>query len=286
MWLWSAAGALGASGLYAATGNFRHPIGVQLYTVRKVISGHEDEVLHRIAEIGYTEVELAGQNLDAVDPILKKHKLKPVSSHIDMGAVTGKFFSGQPQITLGQAIETAKKYGIQYLVFPYVMPDQRGSTEKYTKIADELNRAGEQVHAAGLTFCYHNHAFEFGGEPGQRAIDVFNAHLDKKLVNFEIDVFWVSVTGNDPVKILKEFEGRVPLVHLKDKTAGTGAQYNENVPAGTFKEVGSGSLDFPAILKTCETVGVKHYFVEQDETPGDAIDSLRKSYEYLRSIQV
>lgn len=286
-WIGSTAGALGLAGLASAAGNFQHPLAVQLYTVRSVINGHDDEILHRISEIGYTQVETTPQNkLDTIDPILRKYNLKPVSSHLEIPAVTGNWGAGQKHTTLDEAIETAKKYGVQYLVFPYVMPSERGDADSYRKLADKLNAAGEQIHSAGLTFCYHNHAFEFGGAAGQRPIDVLNAHLDKKLVNFEVDVFWVSVAGNDPVKILKEFEGRVPLIHLKDKAAGTPVQYNESVSKGTFKEVGSGSVDIPSILRTAEKVGVKHYIVEQDQTPGDPIDSLKKSYEYLKSAQV
>jgi sugar phosphate isomerase/epimerase len=73
---------------------------------------------------------------------------------------------------------------------------------------------------------------------------------------------------------------------LKDKAQGTAVQYNEEVPGPTFKEVGSGSVDFPAILRTAKSIGVKHYFVEQDQTPGDPIDSLKKSYQYLRSVKM
>jgi len=276
-WLGSAAATLGwARFLSAAEGNFRHALGVQLYTVRNVWSGHEDDELRRIAEIGYTEVETTGANkLDMIAPMLDKYKLKAVSTHLSDGA----------NIT-PQAIETAKKYGVQYLVYPYVPPNQRGSADGYRKLADQMNEAGRKCQEAGLTFCYHNHAFEFGGAQGERPIDIFHERLDKKLVFFEVDVFWISVAGGDPVQMLKEHEGRVPLLHLKDKAAGTPVQYNENVPPAAFKEVGSGSLDFPAILKTAESIGVKHYFVEQDQTPGDPIDSLKKSYNYLRSVKV
>ena len=103
---------------------------------------------------------------------------------------------------------------------------------------------------------------------------------------FELDLFWVSVAGHDPVKILKEYKGRVPLVHLKDKKAGTPVQFDERVPKETFQEVGSGELKFPEILKTAASVGVKHYFVEQDQTPGDPVDSLAKSYKYLRGLSL
>ncbi len=276
-WLGSTAAALGwARFAAAAGGNFHHALGVQLYTVRSVWNGHEEDDLRRIAEIGYTEVETTGQNkLDMISPLLAKYKLKAVSTHLSDGVVI------KPE-----TIDTAKKYGVEYLVYPYVPPSERGSADGYKKLADQMNEAGRQCHAAGLTFCYHNHAFEFGGAMRERPIDIFNARLDKQLVNFEVDVFWVSVAGGDPVAFLKEHAGRVPLLHLKDKAAGTAVQYNENVPKETFKEVGSGTVDIAAILKIAPSVGVKHYFVEQDQTPGDPIESLKKSYDYLRSVKV
>ena len=114
--------------------------------------------------------------------------------------------------------------------------------------------------------------------------DTMFADTDPKLVQLETDVFWLSVAGVDPVKFLKDHAGRVALVHLKDKDPAQAKQYNEGVPHGTFREVGSGNLDFKAILNTAHDIGVKHYFVEQDWTPGDPLVSLKKSYDYLRSL--
>ena len=74
------------------------------------------------------------------------------------------------------------------------------------------------------------------------------------------------------------------MLHLKDKDPSTPVQYSESVPKTAFKEVGSGSLNFPAILKAAPEAGVRHYFVEQDQTPGDPLDSLKKSFDYLQSI--
>lgn len=285
-WLGGTAAALGGAGFALASGDFRHAIGLQLYTVRSIIRGHEDETLRRVAEAGYTEVELADGTIDTLAPILAKYKLKAVSTHLDELSISDNSpaeYKGPP---LDQLIARAKRHGLEYVVFPYLPPPQRDGLDGYKRLAEKLNRAGELVRAAGLTFCYHNHAFEFGGEKGQRPIDVYQANLDQKLVKFEIDVFWVSVTGNDPVAILKEFSGRVPLIHLKDKAAGTEVRYNEGVPKESFKEVGSGTLDFSAILRTAQATGVKHYFVEQDWTPGDPIESIRKSYNFLRSAKV
>jgi sugar phosphate isomerase/epimerase len=147
-----------------------------------------------------------------------------------------------------------------------------------------MNHTGELCKKAGLQFAYHNHAFEFGGKAGERPIDIFKARLDKNLVKLEMDMFWVSVAGHDPLQMLEEWKGRVALLHLKDKEKGTPVQYTESVAKTAFKEVGSGSLDIPAILKAAPGLGVKHYFVEQDQSEGDPLDSLRKSFEYLKTV--
>jgi sugar phosphate isomerase/epimerase len=96
-----------------------------------------------------------------------------------------------------------------------------------------------------------------------------------------MDVFWVSVAGHDPVALLKQYSNRVALLHLKDKAKGTATQYTENVPKQTFKEVGNGTVDIAAILAAAKKTSVKNFFVEQDQTPGDPIESLRASYKYL-----
>ena len=86
------------------------------------------------------------------------------------------------------------------------------------------------------------------------------------------------------MRMLREWSERVALLHLKDMAPGTPHQFNESLPPGDFKEVGSGTLDFPAILKAAPGAQVKHYFVEQDQTPGDPLASIRKSFDYLKKI--
>ena len=112
-----------------------------------------------------------------------------------------------------------------------------------------LNHAGEKARAAGLELCYHNHAFEFQPMQGSRPIDVLLKETDKKLVALELDVFWVSIAGENPVEWLQAQRGRVSLVHLKDKDPAAPKQFNEKVEKSAFKEAGNGSLDFPARRK-------------------------------------
>jgi sugar phosphate isomerase/epimerase len=168
-------------------------------------------------------------------------------------------------------------------VLPYIPPAQRGGADTFKHLAETLNTAGEKAKAAGLTLCYHNHAFEFEPLNGTTGLDMLMRETHKGLVSLELDIFWASVAGHDPVVLLKKYSGRVPLVHLKDKVSGIAVQYNENVPHEAFKEIGNGSIDIPAVLAAANKAGARHYFVEQDQTPGDPIDSLRESYKYLSS---
>jgi sugar phosphate isomerase/epimerase len=282
------AAALTGAGLSSAGFAFGGPppdplnaIGVQLYTVRSILGTKLSETVHALDEIGYREAEITWASVDAICAELKKTRLKPVSAHLDSA-----LFSAANAAKLTAAIAHCQELGFQYAVYPYVFPNERGGLDSFKTLADTLNRAGEECRKAGMQCCYHNHAFEFepiGTTAGTTTgMETLLDRTDKALVAWEMDVFWVSVGGHDPVDLLRKHGGRVALLHLKDKAAGTAVQYNESVPATAFKEVGNGVLDIPAILRAASNAGVKHYFVEQDQTPGDPVQSLRQSYEYLR----
>ncbi len=263
------------------------PLGAQLYTVRSILMKEPDRVLKTIADIGYTEVEGNRADLIALLPKIQQYGLKPVSCHIETPLIT-KMWDQYPdlkEMSLEDAIDSAKKVGVSYFTLAYISPSARGDGDDFfRRTADRMNAAGELCKKAGMQMAYHNHAYEFGGKPGMRPIDIFFDRLDPLLVRMEIDVFWLSVAGQDPVETLKKWKGRVALLHLKDKANDAPHMFAENMPAGAFQEVGSGSLNFPAILKAAPGAGVKHYIVEQDQTPGDPLESLRKSFNYLKTV--
>ena len=268
---------------------FTAPIGLQLYTLRNIMK-EPDPVLKTVSEIGYSEVEILRASMDQIAPILKKYNLNPVSGHFETPTFTGDatHWPGFPAgYNVDRAIEDAKRWGLSYIVCPYIMPADRGALDVYRKLADQLNRAGEAVTKAGLQLCYHNHAFEFKGEEGERPMDILLERWDPKYVFLEADVFWLSISGNVPEEILKKLNGRVPLMHLKDKGWGTSTVYDESaVRAEWFKEVGAGTMEFGPILRTAAKVGVKHYFVEQDQTLKDPLASIRLSYMNLRKMEL
>lgn len=254
------------------------PLGAELYTVRNILPNDPEGTLKTIAAIGYKEVECSPADLVKYAPLYKQFGLTATAIHAD----TALILKGD----LAKTIEDAKANGVKFVVMPYIAPDLRGSADGYRQIADQMNKAGEQCAAAGLRFCYHNHAFEFGGKPGERAWDIFNERWDKKLVSLEPDVFWLAVAGNIPSDVIRSYSGRVPLVHLKDRGFGMTTQFTEQVNPGDFRAVGTGTLDFPSILRACEAAGTEHYYVEQDQTPGPPLDSLKLSYNTIRAMKV
>jgi sugar phosphate isomerase/epimerase len=267
--------ALGASGRAAQL----KTLGVQLYTVRSVLPQKPRDTLNAIRAIGYQEVEATFAGLDDLWPVLEASGLKAVSIHLDSKSVT----QGKAD-DLSPIFDQLKKRGFEYAVMPYVPEPERGGIEVIKSLAEKFNRAGEKCRAAGMSFCYHNHAFEFATEKGATLFQVMLDQTDPKLVAFELDVFWVSVAGLDPAEMIQKLAGRVPLLHLKDKAEGTAVMYKESVPPATFKEVGNGVMDWPKVLRAAAEAKVAHYFVEQDQTPGDPVDSLRQSYGYLSKL--
>jgi sugar phosphate isomerase/epimerase len=247
-----------------------------LYTVRNTITKDPLKDLKAIAAIGYQEVEVVYAMMDKIWPAIQETKLKAVSAHVD----TKFFMEGGGQ--LDDAIGDLKSKGFQFIVLPYIPPNERGGMDTFKKLAEVLNKSGEKAQKAGLTLCYHNHAFEFEPLDGTTGLEVMLKETKKELVSLELDIFWASVAGHKPVEVMKKHAGRIALLHLKDKAADVAVQFNENVKPAAFKEVGHGSIDIPGVLAEARRIGIKNYFVEQDQTSGDPLDSLKQSFDYLK----
>jgi sugar phosphate isomerase/epimerase len=177
--------------------------------------------------------------------------------------------------------------GAKYAVVSYLMPFERPKTmDDKKRLADAMNAAGERCKKAGLRFCYHHHSFEFSGPHQDSLIHALIHNTDPKLVSFETDVFWLSSGGEDPVEFIRHHADRIAIVHLKDRPANTPVEFNEGaVKPAAFMEVGSGALNMPGIIEAAAAAGAAYYVVEQDHTPGNPLDSLKKSYDYLRSLK-
>lgn len=272
------------SALLDRNGAERHGLGLQLWTVRNQIAKDPQATLAAVAKAGYQQVELMNV-LESVDlaKTAKDQGLQVRSAFFNWETICSPADPKAP--TIEAIIDGAKKMGLEYLVFGYIGRPFRDTLDKMKGIADRCNQAAEKVVKAGMKLSYHNHSFEFEKlQGGITGYDVLIERLDLKLVQFEVDVFWVAIGGWDPLATMQRLGERMSQIHLKDLKAGVGVITDEGkVPEDAFQEVGDGIIDMKKVLEIADKFGVKQFHVEQDQSP-DPIHSISQSRNYLKTI--
>jgi sugar phosphate isomerase/epimerase len=261
-------GCVRASGFASHGRDGRIPIGVQLYTVRSLMQRDFDRTLAEVAAIGYEEVEFAGyfgRTPSQVRDALRRHGLAAPSTHIALPADDAAW---------ARTLDEAKEIGHQWVVVAWLDEAMRSSPNDWARVADRFNHLGTLANRAGLRFAYHNHDFEFAHVGGSTLFDTLLERTDPTLVAIEMDVYWVTKGGADPIWYLRHYPHRFPMLHLKDATAA---------PERRMVDVGAGTIDWTAILTLARDQGTSHAFVEHDE-PADALASARASYSYLSKL--
>lgn len=254
------------------------PVGLELYTVRHEMEKDFEGTLAQAAAIGYKEVEISATGARTAAEI------KRVVSANGLAAPAAHFSFGQVKSGWDRQIEYAKTIGTRYLVCAFLEPAERKSLDDYKRVAEAFNKAGEQCQNAGLQFAYHNHNFEFTTFDGALAYDELLRAADPKLVQMELDCYWMTRAGYDPVEYFRKHPGRFPLLHIKDMKAGQTPTTDVRAGGNAFTEVGRGSIDWKRIFAAANGGGLKHYFVEQDVCERPPLESAQISYEYLRNL--
>jgi sugar phosphate isomerase/epimerase len=172
-----------------------------------------------------------------------------------------------------KAVDDAATVGIKYMVCAFLSPAERGGLDHYKYVAEQLNKAGETCRKSGIQLCYHNHDFEFIAQDEKLPFDILLNNTDKSLLKLELDLYWVSKAGHDPIALFSRHPGRFPLWHVKDM---------DNTPKKAFTEVGNGVINFRKIFTQANKAGLQYFFVEQDSTPGSPFDSITKSMQYIK----
>ncbi len=142
-------------------------------------------------------------------------------------------------------------------------------------LIEKVNAFADIIYEHGFKFTYHNHDHEFMKMDGKTIMDMLVEGLDPVKVSFCLDTHWVQRGGGDVCSWIEKLAGRIDILHLKDTTVRPG-----RVPY--YCEIGEGNMDFDKIIATAEKVGVKHYVVEKDDCPGEPLDSVRKSADYIK----
>jgi sugar phosphate isomerase/epimerase len=262
----------------AAKQKFAGPLGLEIYSVRRQAQKDLPGTLAIIRKMGFRELEVGGfygRTAAEFQRMLTDSGLKATSMMADWNQLVK---------STGPAAEDARTLGAEYVVCSSIPHKKHQfSMEDAGRAADNFNRWGEALARAGLRFCYHAHGFEFGSGPDGTLFDTLARRMDPKNANFEMDVFWIAFGKQDPAKMLERYSGRFPIMHLKDirkgepKTGEPGDVVEEaSVPLGT------GEIDWPAVLSAARNNGVRRYYIEEEHP--DALKQIPETLRYLKTL--
>ncbi len=284
-------------------------VGVQLFSVPKLLEKDFRAGIAMLAGLGYREIEMYGPfafsapeaiaGWAAVTPqlgfsgsgffgltaaqvraILDENHITAPSVHTDWATL---------QTGMGRLADAAHTVGYTYVGLPSIPPDLRKNLDDYKRMADNFNKVGAEAKRLGLKFAYHNHGYGLHEMEGQIPLHLLLKNTDKDLVFFEMDIFWTVAGGANPVELLRTNPGRYHLMHVKDMKAihhfsGDGGDSNQWIELFQYMTTaGDGVMELPAIIAAGKANGVKHFFVEQDMVANPDV-ALKRSIDYVKTL--
>lgn len=271
-------GLLCLSDLQSQKSLYKYPIGAQAYTFRRSFPINAIATLDSIQMMGITEIE--GGAPKGMSP----EQFRKLCA--DRGISIPSTGAGYEQLVKDpmEIVKTAKILGASYVMCAWI-PHQ-GNTftlEDAKKAVEVFNSAGKILKENGITFCYHDHGYEFQPYEDGTLFDYLIKNTNPAYVSFEMDVLWTLHGGGDPVSLLKKYKGRWKLMHLKDLKKGVVGDLSGHTPAENDVVLGTGQADFRGILKIAKKAGVTHCFIE-DESNMEMVN-VPKSIAYLKSLK-
>jgi sugar phosphate isomerase/epimerase len=271
-----------SSARLSAAGALPHPpggrLGLQLYSLRNELKKDLPGTLRLARDWGFEEVELAGfPPMTPADSAraLRAAGLRPVSTFVDYERL---------QADLTGVVRDAKTLGVEYVMCGWIPHEHTLTRADVDRAASSFNAWGAAASREKLRFGYHIHGYEFVGSPDGTLMHTLFNRTDPAHVDYEMDVFWVVRGGGDPVALLSQFGRRIPLVHVKDMRRGTAtAVTSGQAPDEASVQLGTGTIDLPAMLRAAVKAGVTWYFLE-DEHP-EAVAQIPRSIAYLRGLK-
>jgi sugar phosphate isomerase/epimerase len=277
----SATGALGA--IFISKGNLKSfgvptaeksvtdlksfGIALQLYTIRDAMAKDAPGSLKKVSDTGFKYVELAdysGGKFYGYAPA----DFRKLVTDLNMEVISSHAGISPKGITSDEAKKMAEDHaavGAKYCIQPWIDEADRKSIAGYQKMVAEWNKVGKIMKETGIQYGYHNHNFEFAPVEGKVPyFDVFLKEMDKDLMTMELDLFWATKAGIDPVDLFKKYPGRFQLFHMKDMFTKEAPFYKTET--SDFAPVGEGLINFKEILAAKNIAGLKYMVVEQDSS--------------------
>lgn len=240
---------------------FRGPVGLQLYSLRSIAREKPEVGLTMAEKYGFIEVELDGtygMTPEEYCPKLKAHGLEPIGCHFPFDRM-----EKEPEKVAAEA----KALGLKMAGVAWIPHDGDFDEAECRHAAEVFNKAGAILAKEGIGCYYHNHGYEFKPyQDGKTIFDLFLELTDPKLVSIQMDILWTVFPGQDPVALMKKYPNRFTSLHLKDLKKGVEGNDSGGTSLDNDVALCTGQADYPAILKTAQEIGIKHYFIE-DESP-------------------
>jgi sugar phosphate isomerase/epimerase len=248
--------------------------GLQLYTVRKDIQADTPGVLATVRKIGYRSVETFAAQYSR-----PAKELRQMISDADLLLPSTHFGYAD----LGQKFDYAKELGAKYIVVGAPPFQKANSADAFKEFAAQYNQWGQEAVKYGMEFGFHNHNIEFQSFDGVTGLEILMKETDPKLVKWQMDCYWVTQAGEDPLAMIHKYGKRLQTLHFKDRKPGAPTSAKPGAPTH-FTEVGTGTIDFKAIWTAASALHIPYFFVEQDQTEIPPLESIKISYDNLKKI--
>lgn len=281
---------------HSVVGSYSDTLGFQVFTLRDMLVDNAPGLFKSLAGAGIKTIEFFDPaTLNNYVPIVNDLGMKSLATHFLPGYITNNWdyakkhnFTPPPNYTLDNVIEDCHKNGIKYLGIAIMFPEDREKLDDYKRFAEKSNIAGEKCKAAGIQLYYHNHSFEFEPKEGSLPYVEMLKIFDPQLVKIELDVFWVTVGGQNPIYWLQKVSDRLLFLHMKDLKRGSHlGHFDTNIPRDSFVELGTGMVDYKNILAECRRLQVEYAFIDQDFTQlNDKISSVKMNCDYIKSLGI
>ncbi len=267
------------------------PLGLQLYSVREMLPTDYEGTLKQIAALGYRQVEAAGfynHSASQVKKAMNDAGLHCVSAHYPYNDLHAKFdevLAFNKELGVGTIICSSPGFKNPARLKNLKHGDWANAftLEDWRWNAEQFNKFGEKVHAAGMKFGYHNHTMEFQKQDGVVPYIELIRLTDPSMVTMEMDCGWVVVGGGNPIELLQRYPTRISMLHVKDfKVTGKPMSVTNPPPSA---ELGQGSIDYRPILQAAAKTGhIRHCFVEQEQFDMPPMQALKVDAEYMRKL--
>ncbi len=249
--------------------------GIQLYTLRDDMPTKSKKLLKKLSKFGFTQIE----GFEGSQGMFWNMPHKDFKMYLDDLGLTMISSHCNIHEDFEKKAAQAAEIGMSYLICPYVGPQK--SMEAWKKTTEKFNDCGRICKMNGIRFAYHNHAYTFKAFSGMIPHDFLMENTDPDLVDHQMDIYWVVTGGADPVEYLKKYPNRFTLCHVKDRL--------KNAPADERSascDLGTGSIDYPSILKVAADNGMKYYILEQERYDNSTpLKSAKAGAKYLKKIE-